>query len=200
MTEPGRSAGGNGNRQPKRFLSPSQKYEIWIGARPCPRHRARRRVVGRHRSTHRYDPTRAEGDAALRQWLRAISVERPCWGFRRAHRRQRQGIPIAAVSSSRVLGRFQRQRVDCLYGIGCWSVLTAGLIFLPASIGSGSRSAPGRGRSEKTTAQYASGLVEHAVTPGSRNSTLYQPVTVSMAYFSTTAAAMIETPFRSTGG
>ena len=31
MTEPGRSADGNGGRRPKRFLSPSQKYEIWIG-------------------------------------------------------------------------------------------------------------------------------------------------------------------------
>jgi len=31
MTEPGRSAGSNGGRRPKRFLSPSQKYEIWIG-------------------------------------------------------------------------------------------------------------------------------------------------------------------------
>jgi transposase len=31
MTKPGRSAGSNGGRRPKRFLSPSQKYEIWIG-------------------------------------------------------------------------------------------------------------------------------------------------------------------------
>src|ERR1700704_1864855 len=32
MTEPGRSAGSNaGGRRSKRFLSPSQKYEIWIG-------------------------------------------------------------------------------------------------------------------------------------------------------------------------
>ena len=31
MTEPGRSAGSNGGRRAKRFLSPSQKYEIWIG-------------------------------------------------------------------------------------------------------------------------------------------------------------------------
>jgi transposase len=30
MTEPGRLAGSNGGRRPKRFLSPSQKYEIWI--------------------------------------------------------------------------------------------------------------------------------------------------------------------------
>ena len=29
--EPGRSAGDNGGRRRKRFLSPSQKYEIWIG-------------------------------------------------------------------------------------------------------------------------------------------------------------------------
>ncbi len=31
MTEPGRSAGSSGGRRSKRFLSPSQKYEIWIG-------------------------------------------------------------------------------------------------------------------------------------------------------------------------
>src|SRR5260370_14635822 len=31
MTDPGRSAGSNGGRRPKRFLSPSQKYEIWLG-------------------------------------------------------------------------------------------------------------------------------------------------------------------------
>ena len=30
MTEPGRSAAGSGGRRPKRFLSPSQKYEIWL--------------------------------------------------------------------------------------------------------------------------------------------------------------------------
>jgi transposase len=30
MTEPGRSAGSNGGRRAKRFLSPSQKYEIWL--------------------------------------------------------------------------------------------------------------------------------------------------------------------------
>ena len=31
MTELGRSAGSNGGRRRKRFRSPSQKYEIWIG-------------------------------------------------------------------------------------------------------------------------------------------------------------------------
>jgi transposase len=30
MTELGRSAGSDGGRQRKRFLSPSQKYEIWL--------------------------------------------------------------------------------------------------------------------------------------------------------------------------
>ena len=30
MTEPGRFAGSNGGRRPRRFLSPSQKYEIWL--------------------------------------------------------------------------------------------------------------------------------------------------------------------------
>jgi hypothetical protein len=31
MTVPGRSAGSDGGRRRKRFLSPSQKYEIWLG-------------------------------------------------------------------------------------------------------------------------------------------------------------------------
>ena len=31
MTEPGRAVGSNGGRRSKRFLSPSQKYEIWLG-------------------------------------------------------------------------------------------------------------------------------------------------------------------------
>jgi transposase len=30
MTEPRHSAGSNGGRRRKRFLSPSQKYEIWL--------------------------------------------------------------------------------------------------------------------------------------------------------------------------
>jgi hypothetical protein len=30
MTEPGRSAANDGGRRSKRFLSPSQKYEIWL--------------------------------------------------------------------------------------------------------------------------------------------------------------------------
>jgi transposase len=31
MTEPERSASSNGGRRRKRFLSPSEKYEIWLG-------------------------------------------------------------------------------------------------------------------------------------------------------------------------
>lgn len=31
MTEPGRFQGSNGGRRRKRFLSPSEKYELWIG-------------------------------------------------------------------------------------------------------------------------------------------------------------------------
>jgi len=48
------------------------------------------RVVGQHRSTERYEPKRAQDDAALRAELRAFSVERPRWGYRRAHHRLRQ--------------------------------------------------------------------------------------------------------------
>jgi putative transposase len=43
------------------------------------------RVVGQHRSTERYEPTRVDDDAALRAALRAFSVDRPRWGYRRAH-------------------------------------------------------------------------------------------------------------------
>ena len=48
------------------------------------------RVVGQHRSTQRYEPIRAEDDVALRARLREISVERPRWGYRRAHHRLRE--------------------------------------------------------------------------------------------------------------
>jgi putative transposase len=47
------------------------------------------RVVGQHRSTERYEPKRAEDDAALRAELRKFSKERPRWGYRRAHHRLR---------------------------------------------------------------------------------------------------------------
>jgi putative transposase len=43
------------------------------------------RVVGQYRSTERYQPVRAADDAALRAELRRISVDRPRWGYRRAH-------------------------------------------------------------------------------------------------------------------
>lgn len=58
------------------------------------------RVVGQHRSTQRYEPTRAEDDAALRQGLREISAERPRWGYRRAHHRLR--VEGWAVNRKRV--------------------------------------------------------------------------------------------------
>ncbi len=48
------------------------------------------RVVGQHRSTERYEPKRAEDDAALRAELRKFSKERPRWGYRRAHHHLRE--------------------------------------------------------------------------------------------------------------
>ena len=48
------------------------------------------RVVGQHRSTERYEPKRAEDDAALRSALRQFSVDHPRWGYRRAHHQLRQ--------------------------------------------------------------------------------------------------------------
>jgi putative transposase len=43
------------------------------------------RIVGQHRSTQRYAPAVAGDDQALRARLREISVQRPRWGYRRAH-------------------------------------------------------------------------------------------------------------------
>ena len=43
------------------------------------------RVVGQHRSTQRHEAKTAAAEQALRAELRAFSVERPRWGYRRAH-------------------------------------------------------------------------------------------------------------------
>jgi putative transposase len=48
------------------------------------------RVVGQHRSTERYEPTRVDDDGALRAELRRFSVDRPRWGYRRAHHHLRE--------------------------------------------------------------------------------------------------------------
>jgi putative transposase len=48
------------------------------------------RYVGQHRSTQRREPERAADDAALRAELRAFSVKRPRWGYRRAHHHLRE--------------------------------------------------------------------------------------------------------------
>ncbi len=48
------------------------------------------RVVGQHRSTERYEPKRAVEVQALRAELRKFSVERPRWGYRRAHHHLRE--------------------------------------------------------------------------------------------------------------
>src|SRR4051812_48764439 len=45
------------------------------------------RVVGQPRSTQRRQPRVAADDGALRAALRMIAVERPRWGYRRAHAR-----------------------------------------------------------------------------------------------------------------
>jgi putative transposase len=42
-------------------------------------------IAGQHRSTQRHEPCVADDDGALRDRLRAISRERPRWGYRRAH-------------------------------------------------------------------------------------------------------------------
>jgi len=48
------------------------------------------KVVGQPRSTQRREPVRADDDAALRSELRKFSVQRPRWGYRRAHHRLRE--------------------------------------------------------------------------------------------------------------
>jgi putative transposase len=45
------------------------------------------RVTGQHRSTQRHraiSQTKADPDAALREWLRQWAKDHPRWGFRRA--------------------------------------------------------------------------------------------------------------------
>jgi putative transposase len=48
------------------------------------------RVVGQHRSTQRHESVRAADDLALRAELRRFSVDRPRWGYRRAHHHLRE--------------------------------------------------------------------------------------------------------------
>lgn len=49
------------------------------------------RVIGQPRSTQRLEPPApADDDAELRAWLRAFSVERPRWGWRRAAKQLRR--------------------------------------------------------------------------------------------------------------
>jgi putative transposase len=48
------------------------------------------RLVGQHRSIERYEPKRVDDDAALRTELGKFSVDRPRWGYRRAHHNLRQ--------------------------------------------------------------------------------------------------------------
>jgi len=47
-------------------------------------------VVGQHRSTQRHEPKRAGDDMVLRAELRKFSVDRPRWGYRRAHHHLRE--------------------------------------------------------------------------------------------------------------
>ena len=48
------------------------------------------RVVGQHRTTQRHEPKTAADDAVSRAALRKFSVERPRWGYRRAHHHLRE--------------------------------------------------------------------------------------------------------------
>lgn len=61
-----------------------------------------------------------------------------------------------------MLGPFQRQRVDLPSGVRYWSVVDGSFELVPMFDRFLFEERAGRGRSEKTTAQYASGLVEFA--------------------------------------
>jgi len=58
-------------------------------------------VVGQHRSTQRLaPPVPSDDEAELRAWLRAFSVDRPRWGWRRAFKQLRRDGP--RVNAKRV--------------------------------------------------------------------------------------------------
>ena len=61
-------------------------------------------VVGQHRSTQRLGPPAPSDDEAeLRAWLRAFSLERPRWGWRRAYKQlRREGRQINAKRVQRL--------------------------------------------------------------------------------------------------
>jgi integrase len=70
--------------------------------------------------------------------------------------------PVVVVSLSLVPGPFQRQRVDLPSGVRYWSVVDGLFDLVPEFDRFLFAERAGRGRSETTTAQYASGLVEFA--------------------------------------
>jgi len=61
-------------------------------------------VVGQHRSTQRLNPPAPSDDEAeLRAWLRAFSLERPRWGWRRAYKQlRREGRQVNAKRVQRL--------------------------------------------------------------------------------------------------
>ena len=61
-------------------------------------------VVGQHRSTQRLDPpVPSDDEVELRAWLRAFSLERPRWGWRRAFKQlRREGRHVNAKRVQRL--------------------------------------------------------------------------------------------------
>ena len=79
--------------------------------------------------------------------------------------RAERGLFAASAGCDGVVqvpGPFQRQRVDLPSGVRYWSVLDGGLELVPGFDRFLFEERFARGRSEKTTAQYASGLVAFA--------------------------------------
>ena len=82
-------------------------------------------VVGQHRSTQRLaPPVPTDEELALRAWLRAFSVARPRWGWRRAaHQARQEGWNVNRKKIQRLwrdegLRVVNRKRKKRLTGIG----------------------------------------------------------------------------------
>jgi len=73
----------------RKLLSPSRRRKAVLALQDRLGLSERRacQLTGQHRSTQRHTPEPTPEDAALRERLRALSRERPRWGYRRAHAR-----------------------------------------------------------------------------------------------------------------
>jgi transposase len=94
MTEP-RHAAGNGGRRRKRFLSPSEKYELWLG-------------LVRGESTIREAADRAGVDRSTVMKLRQVAKQ----GALEALAASRPGVKAGAVDPELVAARAEIARLS----------------------------------------------------------------------------------------